>query len=117
MIINRIENMKGGWFIGNFEPSVFRTSDFEVGHKLHKVGETWDKHYHKRGVEVTYLLRGKMRLQLWHDLDRKPEEHILVGGDVFVIHPGETVFPEFIEDCEVIVVKTPSDTGDKYVVD
>jgi len=25
MKVNRIENMKGGWFVGNFEPSAYKT--------------------------------------------------------------------------------------------
>ena len=35
MEINRIENMKDGWFVGNFEPSAFKTDLFEVCYKFH----------------------------------------------------------------------------------
>ena len=35
--------MKGGWFVGNFEPSVFKTKNFEVGYLEHKKGDLWDK--------------------------------------------------------------------------
>lgn len=107
MDIARIENMKGGWFVGNFDPSVFRTPDFEVGYKFHSKGEKWDKHYHKKGLEITYLIRGKMQIQ----------GRILTSGDIFTIFPNEVADPIFLEDCEVVVVKSPSVVGDKYTVE
>lgn len=98
--------MKGGWFIGNFDPSVFRTSDFEIGYKFHSKGEIWDVHYHKRAVEITYIIKGKMKIQ----------NKLLTSGDIFTIFPGEIADPEFLEDCEVVIIKTPSIVGDKYIV-
>ena len=106
MKIHRIEEMTGGWFIGNFEPSAFKTNQFEVGYKLHLAGEKWDAHYHKEADEVTFLLRGRMIIQ----------GKELKSGDVFVINRYEVADPVFLEDCEVIVVKTPSVICDKYTV-
>lgn len=106
MEVKRIEDMKGGWFIGDFDPSVFKTNDFEIGYKLHPKGEKWDVHYHKVATEITYLIRGKMIIQ-----DRE-----LTTGDVFIIFPYEIADPVFIEDCEVIVIKVPSIVCDKYIV-
>ena len=37
-------------------------------------------------------------------------------GDLFVIHPEFVVDPNFLEDCSIMCVKTPSVVGDKYVV-
>ena len=37
--MNNIKNMTRGWFIGNFEPSVYKTKDFEVGYLTHNKGE------------------------------------------------------------------------------
>ena len=62
MKINKIEEMVGGWFIGDFEPSVLKTKDFEVCYKFHHAGEIWDNHYHKVATEINYLIRGKMNL-------------------------------------------------------
>jgi quercetin dioxygenase-like cupin family protein len=107
MEVKRIEDMTGGWFIGNFCPSVLRTPDFEVGYKFHPKGEKWDKHYHKKGVEVTYLIRGKMQIQ----------DRILTSGDIFTIFPYELADPIFLEDCEVVIIKSPSVVGDKYTVE
>jgi quercetin dioxygenase-like cupin family protein len=102
----RIEDMKGGWFLGDFEPSVLKTKDFEVGYKYHPAGEKWDVHYHKEAEEITFLLRGRMKIQ----------DQELVSGDIFVIPKWEVADPVFLEDCEVIVIKTPSVIGDKYTL-
>lgn len=107
MEVRRIEDMTGGWFVGNFDPSALRTPDFEVGYKFHPKGEKWDKHYHKKGVEITYLIRGKMQIQ----------NKILTSGDIFIIFPNEVADPVFLEDCEVVIVKSPSVVGDKYIVE
>ena len=63
MQIFKIEDMKKGWFIGDFEPSTFKTSLFEVGTTLHPKGSSWDTHYHKEGTEINYLVEGKMTIQ------------------------------------------------------
>ncbi len=104
MQIFRIEDMKGGWMAGNFTPSAYRTEDFEVGYKIHKKGESWPVHYHKEVTEITFLLKGMMRLQ----------GEALVSGDIFVLQPNEIADPEFLEDCEVFVIKSRSVIGDKY---
>lgn len=106
MYIRRMEEMKGGWFVGNFEPSMFRTQDFEVCYKEHKKGEQWDVHFHKIATEINYLVRGKMTIQ----------GRELTSGDIFVILPGEVADPVFLEDCDVVIVKVPSLIGDKYLV-
>lgn len=106
MKIDRIENMKGGWFVGNFEPTVHKTDKFEVCYKVHYKGEKWPTHYHKEAVEINYLIRGSMIIQ----------GKTLAKGDIFTIEQNEIADPEFLEDCEIIVVKTPSVIGDKYPV-
>jgi quercetin dioxygenase-like cupin family protein len=104
MQVFRIEDMRGGWFIGDFEPSVFRTVEVEVAYHRYTKGQEWPRHYHKTATEVNYMISGTMRLG----------GQRVTKGDVFVIPPGESVKPEYLEDCEVVVVKIPSSPGDKY---
>lgn len=106
MKIFSIEDMIGGWFVGNFEPSAHKTSDFEVCYKVHPKGEQWPAHYHKIATEINYIIRGTMTIN----------GTMLTRGDVFVLEPYEVAVPEFLEDCELIVVKTASVVGDKYEV-
>ena len=35
MIQDNIENFKGGWFVGDFKPSLFKNPFFEVEHHKH----------------------------------------------------------------------------------
>ena len=99
--------MKKGWFVGNFEPTAFKTSQFEIGVMSHKKGEVWDKHYHKKSIEITLFLKGKVKLG----------NEIFSKGDILLIEPNEIVDPEFLEDTEVVVIKTPSDTNDKHIIE
>lgn len=104
MKIRKISDFKGGWFIGNFEPTLLKTEQFEVCYKYHHKDEIWPKHYHKIATEYNCLVSGSMII---HDTKLNP-------GDVFVIEPLEVADPVFLEDCCIIVVKTPSIPGDKY---
>lgn len=106
MDLFKMSDMKGGWFIGDFEPSAYKTKEFEVCYKFHSKGEGWDTHYHKRAVEINYLVQGKMLLQ-----DKE-----LNSGDIFILKPYEVANPIFLEDCTVLIVKTPSITNDKFVI-
>lgn len=102
-----IGDMKGGWFVGDFEPSVFKTNTFEVGMNVHLKGSKWDMHYHKQAKEINLLLEGRMKIQ----------DKIIEAGTIFVLEPYEIADPEFLEDCRVVVIKTPSIPGDKFVVE
>jgi hypothetical protein len=115
MIIKKIDEMFRGWFIGDFEPSVYKTKDFEVGYLLHKKGEYWKAHYHAIGTEVNYLIRGKMILKNVN-YENKIQDVELNAGDLFMLYPHEIADPIFLEDCEFIVVKFPSLPGDKHFV-
>lgn len=97
---------KGGWFIGDFEPSAFNTKDFEVSYKTHKKGEFWPKHYHRISTEINYMISGKMTIQNTE----------INSGDTFILSPMEIADPIFLEDCSMIVVKVPSSKNDKYEI-
>ena len=47
MDVKRIEDFKGGWFIGNFEPTAWKTDKFEAAIHDYKKGEEKEPHYHK----------------------------------------------------------------------
>jgi hypothetical protein len=106
MKLDKIENFKGGWLLGNFEPTLFKNSQFEVGCKFNKKDEYCQPHYHKECTEINLLVYGTLKIQ----------NKILNTGDVFVIYPFEVTDPEFITDCAILVVKIPSIPGDKYLI-
>ena len=92
-----------GWFIGDFEPSVLKTSKFEVGVFKHSKGEDWPTHYHLFHDEYNVLVTGKMSIY----------GTIIEPETVFVVPKKSVVKPVFLEDCVIVCVKTPSRPGDK----
>jgi mannose-6-phosphate isomerase-like protein (cupin superfamily) len=98
MKVLKIDDMIGGWFIGNFEPTAYKTDQFEVSYKLHPKGQRWDVHYHTDVTEINYVIRGEMTIQ----------GKLLSSGDIFILEPYEIADPEFLIDTEIICVKTPS---------
>ena len=99
MRVEQLKNMKAGWFIGNFEPSLFKTNDCEVAVKTYKKGDKESKHYHKIATEYTVIIKGKVRMF----------DHIYEEGDA-------TDF-EALEDAMNVVVKMPGANNDKYLVE
>ncbi len=106
MKIIDMETMKGGWFVGDFEPTAYKTDQFEVCYKVHKKNEKWPAHYHPVATEINYLISGKMTIQ----------NKQLKTGDIFILYPYEVADPTFQTECKVVVVKTPSKQGDKIEV-
>ena len=98
--------MKGGWFIGNFHPTAWKSKDFEVCYRLHLAGEKWEKHYHTKITEINLLISGKMMIQ---------DQQIGVG-DIFILHPYEIADPIFLEDCQIVCIKTPAVPDDKIII-
>ena len=103
MKLMKLKDMKQGWFIGNFEPTAYKTKDFEVCYRTHPKGEKWDIHYHEHITEINLLVNGKMIMQ----------GKTLLSGDIFILEPYEIADPDFLEDCTILCVKTPGIVGDK----
>ena len=104
--VSEMSEMHRGWFIGDFEPSVYKTKDFEVGYLRHSKGEKWDYHYHAKSVEINYLIKGKMKIN----------SKLINQGQIFTFEKYALSVPEFLEDCEIICVKIPSEPKDKIIL-
>lgn len=105
MKIYKLSDMTSGWFVGGFHPTAYYTTEFEVNYRKHPKGEKWGDHYHTSVTEINLLIKGKMTIQ----------NKELNSGDVFVIEPWEITNPVFLEDCEIVCVKTPS-INDKVAI-
>lgn len=101
----RLDSFTKGWFIGNFDPAIYKTSDFEVAVKEYKKGDLDQKHYHKIANEYTAIINGVFRMN----------EEILSGGDIVFIKQNEETEFECIEDGSTVVIKVPSVKDDKYL--
>lgn len=107
MRLAKLEDMKGGWFIGNFAPSLFETNDCEVAVKSYKMGDKEAKHYHKIATEYTVVVKGKVKMF----------DTIYSEGDIVVVEPGDATDFEALDDAVNVVVKIPGANNDKYIVE
>ena len=102
----KLTDFTRGWFIGNFLPNIIKTSDFEIAKLHHGKDEKWPFHYHKEADEYNVLLKGKMILN----------GNIIHEKSLFIIHKNEIACPFFLEDCQVLCIKSPSSPKDKYII-
>ena len=102
-----IDDFKGGWFIGDFEPTILRTKDFEISIRHYKAGDEEEKHVHKVADEYTAVIVGTVEM---NGVQYHPK-------DVVLIEKGEVVKFSVLTDAITIAVKVPSIIGDKYVVE
>lgn len=104
MKLYNFNKMKGGWYIGNFFPTVLKTSKFEVSYKVHKKNEKWPFHYHKKAIEINLIVKGKMKIR----------NKILKKDDIFILNKREVADPKFILSTHIVCVKVPAPKNDKY---
>ena len=105
MKVAHLESMKRGWFVGNFDPSLYKTNDCEVAVKSYQAGDYEEKHYHKVATEITVIVKGTVRM-----FDRE-----FVEGDIVVVEPGDVTDFTAITDAMNVVVKLPGANDDKYI--
>ena len=101
-----INDFKAGWFVGDFEPSIFKNPFFEVAHHKHKKGCKTFPHYHAVTNELNYIVRGELMVSGMH----------LETGDMWIYEPNEVSDVEFLDDSELIIVRWPSIPSDKHEI-
>ena len=101
----RLDEFSGGWFIGNFEPTLVGTTDFEVCLKRYKRGVREPEHFQRVSTEVTLVIEGLCRIGT----------EVLCGNDIIEIAPNESADFEALEDVVLVAVKFPSLPSDKVL--
>lgn len=91
-----------GWFIGNFAGAVHQTKDFEVCYQNNPRSRP-DSHIHNEITEITLVISGRALVN----------GEIFSAGDIHIIYPGEPCQIEYLEQTEVVTIKTPSIPSDK----
>jgi hypothetical protein len=102
----RLNDMKGGWFAGNFTPTCLQTDAFEVACKKYSAGAHEKRHVHRVATEITLIAVGRVIMN----------GQTFGNGDIVLLEPGEESDFQVLEDTLTVVVKTPSVIGDKYLV-
>lgn len=99
-----LKNFIRGWIIGFFQPSLFKTKNFEIAIKEYKSGEKEKTHYHRIAKEFTVIVSGKVKMN----------GNIFSKGDIIEIGQLEDCEFESIEDSITCVIKIPSVKNDKF---
>jgi mannose-6-phosphate isomerase-like protein (cupin superfamily) len=96
----------GGWVVGDFDPSLIKTKDFEVSIKRYNAGDRDLCHFHKEADEITIIISGTVVMNGKHH----------IANDIVLIKKGESVEFNASSDAVTCVIKVPSVKGDKYLV-
>jgi hypothetical protein len=105
MVKHKLDNFFKGWILGNFEPTLHFTTDFEIAIKYYTAGDKEEKHYHKLATEYTAIVYGRVKM---NGIE-------YTKGDIIEIAKNEATNFEVIEDTATVVVKLPSAKNDKYL--
>lgn len=105
MQINDLKNFVRGWFVGGFEPTLYKTTDVEVAVQHFEAGDYEAAHCHKIATEITVIVSGLAKMN----------GKLIKSGSVVKIEPGEYTDFLAIEDTVTTVVKVPGALNDKYL--
>lgn len=101
-----LNNFTRGWIVGDFEPSIIKSNNFEFMVRFYKKGESEQKHTHKIANEITVIVSGKFTMN----------QVSYISGDIIHLLPGDITDFKCIEDGSTAVIKTPSVAEDKYII-
>ena len=107
MYSNKLSNMTRGWFVGDFEPSIYRTNDAESAVRVLEKGYCEQAHFHRAAVKVIVVLSGKLYMfgKEWNE------------DDIVVFEPGDVSSIKALQDSKIIVMMLPGIKNDKVYVD
>ena len=105
MKIGSLTDFTKGWFIGDFEPNVLQTNNFEIAIKRYNAGDYESAHYHKISTEYTIIVEGEAEMNGVK----------YVKDDIILIEPNTVTDFRALTDIITTVVKVPSSQDDKYL--
>jgi len=100
----KLSEMTRGWFVGNFEPTLYRTGEVEVAVKSYREGDCEAAHYHRIATEITVITSGTVEM---NGIGYGP-------GDVIILEPGEVTDFRAVTEAILTVVKIPGAGNDKH---
>jgi mannose-6-phosphate isomerase-like protein (cupin superfamily) len=100
-------NTQNKWFIGDFEPNVLQTNDFEIAIKRYNTGDYELSHYHKISTEYTIIVEGEVEMNGVK----------YVKDDIIIIKPNTVTDFKSLTDVITTVVKVPCSKDDKYLTE
>lgn len=110
MKIFNLADYKNGWIIGDFDPSLLRTKNFECAVHTYPKGHVSDGHFHKVATEYNLIIKGKC--EVWSEYLNKYIK--MRKQDGWAYFPGQKSNVRFLKDTTLLIIKCPSVKGDKY---
>jgi FkbM family methyltransferase len=105
MIVSNVKKCRNGWFVGDFDPAVFKTKNCEVGIHEYKKGFIGKDHFHLLSKEYNFIISGKL---IANGIQ-------LNKGDIFIFSESEISSTEFLEDTMLLIFRDSSNKNDKYI--
>ncbi len=102
----QLANFTNGWFIGDFEPSIFMTDKFEASVKYFHSGDQEPLHKQIVATEITVVISGVIRMN----------SKEFTNGAIIEIEPGEPCEFYSVTDSALVCLKFPSIPNDKVVI-
>lgn len=102
----QLDNFTNGWFVGNFDPSIFITDQFEVSVKYFQKGDREPLHKQIVATELTAVISGIIQMN----------SKEFSKGAIIEIEPGEPCEFLSVTDSALVCLKFPSIPNDKIVV-
>ncbi len=103
---HNLADMRGGWFVGQFEPSVLKLTECEVAVKRYSAGAREAAHVHKLATKLTLIVSGRVTMN----------GQVFGEGEIIELAPGEPGEFGVLEDTVTVVVKSPSVSSDKHAL-
>ena len=100
-----LKDFTKGWIVGNFNPTLLYTNDFEVAIKRYNIGDYEQVHHHKIATEITVIVEGEVEMNGTKN----------IKDDIITIQSNESTDFKCITDVVTVVIKTPSANNDKYI--
>ncbi len=99
-----LAEMRGGWFVGAFTPTLAASPHAEVAVKYYRAGDNEPRHVHRIATEYTVVTAGCVEMNgVRHE-----------AGTIVCVPPGCATDFRALTDACTTVVKLPSVAGDKY---
>ena len=97
-----IRKMELGYFIGDFNPTVYRTNNVELSIKTLTAGTLDSCYYRKKDTQIVCVLSGTIECF----------ERILGKGDIVSFRPGDMISLFALEDAEILITRLPGTKND-----
>jgi hypothetical protein len=102
----QLKDFTNGWFIGNFEPTIYPTNYFEVSVKFFRAGDREPRHKQILATELTVVISGIAQMNSVE----------FSAGAIIEFGPGEVCEFLSVTDSILVCVKFPSIPNDKILI-